>query len=234
MARAPARLTLDDLNAPLRVALGLGAGVVVSVIILLGLARAQRTGPVERPEFQDIRTVQLPAPPPPPTQSESLLQRPPPEIDVEQSPVPVPGAIRVAAAPPVPTFQPAADMQFDFSPDAFRPSPETSRDDGRRVFKQSEVDQRVVVLRKKAPSIPAWLLKEVENPRVTVLMVVNTDGSVENVHLLKSAHPEFDRLVLEAVVQWKFRPARKGGKTVRQWLQLPVYVKPPQVDHFSM
>lgn len=232
MARAHTRLSFDDVNRPARIAAGLGAGLAVSILILVGLSRAQRTGPIEVPEFQDIREVVLPTPPPPPARMEALQRRPPPAIEVDQSPVPVPGAIRVAAAPPVPTFQPAAELEFDFSPEAFKPSLDAARDAERKVYKQSEVDQRVVVLHQKTPRIPMWLFKQVRNPRVTVLMVVNTDGSVENVHLLKTAHPEFDQLVLEAVVQWKFRPARKGGKPVRQWLQLPVFVQPPIYDPF--
>jgi TonB family protein len=50
---------------------------------------------------------------------------------------------------------------------------------------------------------------------VTILMAVITeDGTVKDPCLIRSYNPEFDRALVEAVQQWKYKPARKHGKAV--------------------
>ena len=47
-----------------------------------------------------------------------------------------------------------------------------------------------------------------------VSMVVNTDGNPEQVHVVKSLGPEFDKAAVAAVEQYRFRPALQNGKPV--------------------
>ena len=45
-------------------------------------------------------------------------------------------------------------------------------------------------------------------------MLVNTDGNPEQVHVVKSFGPEFDKAAVAAVEQYRFRPALQNGKPV--------------------
>jgi len=49
---------------------------------------------------------------------------------------------------------------------------------------------------------------------VSVLFVVDAGGKVASPQVEKSSHPAFDKPALEAVKQWKFEPAVKGGQRV--------------------
>ena len=146
-------------------------------------------------------------------------------VRIAPTPIPITQLITVA--------KPSMSLQFTFDPGEFRPGGGDWQPDVDHVFQRSEVDQQVVAVFKKAPRIPTTLLREVKNPRVTVLFVVNTDGSVENVRLLRGQQPEFDRLIMDAISEWRFRPAMRKGKKVRCMTELPVYVKAPASNPFS-
>jgi len=45
-------------------------------------------------------------------------------------------------------------------------------------------------------------------------IVINTEGSVSEVTVRKSIHPQYDRKLVEAVRTWKFKPATKDGQPV--------------------
>lgn len=213
-------------------------GVAFTIAIGAGLAYFSRP-PVteEEPEVMEIRSVEIPEPPPPPPQNITRgTPLPPAPMIFEESPST--NSVRIAPtpipiAPLITEIRPSFSLQFDYNPGDFQPRGEGWEPDVNHVFQRSEVDQQVVAVFKKAPSIPTSLLREVSNPRVRVLFVVNTDGTVENVRLMKGTHPEFDRLVIEAISEWRFRPAMRKGKKVRCLSELPVYVKAPSANPFT-
>ncbi len=218
--------------------LGLAGGVGFTGVIISGLVwftRAPEPKPEE--EIQEIRAVDIPEPPPPPPQTMSRgTPLPPAPMVFEESPST--NAVRIAPtpipiAPLLTVTRPSFSLEFSFTPGEFRPEGGDWAPDVNHIFQRSEVDQQVVAIFKKAPTIPTLLLREVKNPRVTVLFVVNIDGSVENVHLLRGQQPEFDRLIVDAIAQWRFRPAMRKGKKVRCLTELPVYVKAPNANPFS-
>ena len=47
-------------------------------------------------------------------------------------------------------------------------------------------------------------------------------GCITNVHLLRSSSPELDMMGMEAVAQWRYRPARLNGRPVRVYLTVTV------------
>jgi len=49
--------------------------------------------------------------------------------------------------------------------------------------------------------------------------VVEADGSVSNVRILKGVNPQIDTLVLRTINTWKFKPATKAGRPVAVRLQ---------------
>lgn len=64
------------------------------------------------------------------------------------------------------------------------------------------------------PQFPADAPKGKFSGFVVVATVVNTDGKPEQVHVVKSLGPEFDKNAVAAVEQYRFRPALQHGKPV--------------------
>jgi TonB family protein len=62
------------------------------------------------------------------------------------------------------------------------------------------------------PKFPADAPKGKFSGIAVVAMVVNTDGKPEQVHVVKSLGPEFDKNAVAAVEQYRFRPALRNGK----------------------
>lgn len=57
---------------------------------------------------------------------------------------------------------------------------------------------------------------------IAVFSVIEPDGSVSPIGVVRSLSPELDSLAMDAVRQWKFFPASCGGAPVRQELVLEV------------
>jgi protein TonB len=49
------------------------------------------------------------------------------------------------------------------------------------------------------------------------------NGRVGDIQIeLSAGHPDLDSAAVEAVKQWRFEPARRGGQAVVVWLRMPV------------
>ena len=73
---------------------------------------------------------------------------------------------------------------------------------------------------------PAKAVEDDAQGRVLVGFIVNRDGSVDDVKVVKSVHPALDEeavRVVKAMPKWK--PGKKGGKTVRVRYTLPMTFK---------
>jgi len=88
---------------------------------------------------------------------------------------------------------------------------------------------------KKVPNIAMSIYRAVKDPRVRLLFIVNADGSVENVQMMRSsANAEFDRLIVDAIKEWRFRAAVRKGKKVRCMVELPVVVQAQSGSPFTV
>jgi periplasmic protein TonB len=47
-----------------------------------------------------------------------------------------------------------------------------------------------------------------------VEFIINTNGDVTQAQIIKSTNREFEVPAMQAVLKWKFKPGRKGGKAV--------------------
>jgi TonB family protein len=54
--------------------------------------------------------------------------------------------------------------------------------------------------------------------------VISENGTVESVRMLKPTDPKLEDLLLDAVKQWRFRPAMKDGKPVRVYYTLTLNI----------
>lgn len=233
-------LSLDQNVRPvLRRAASIMLSVLFTLALFYGISRVQRTPTSAPSRIEDLTSITLPFDAPPPLAHVS-----------EMSPVPVgtPVQFEVAAeAGPVKIqIQPAPLSPMDVSAPLARPGllarfelgagvvKTQLVDDPNHVFEKSEVDQPPVVVYRDIPEVSTAIFKRVPNPRVVLLFIVSVDGTVQDPHLLKSsADPELDQLMLDMILNWKFRPAVKHGKVVRCLIQQGVHINPPAASRFS-
>ncbi len=90
------------------------------------------------------------------------------------------------------------------------------------AFGLSEIDQKPRAVYQAAPLYPSEMRGKKVEGCVTLLFVVDATGKVSNPRVEKSTHPAFEKPALEAVRQWKFEPAVKGGQRVGCKMRLPM------------
>jgi protein TonB len=104
--------------------------------------------------------------------------------------------------------------------------PGTDGEEFSGAFSMSEIDQRPRPLMQVAAGYPSEMRARKAEGVVTVIFVVDETGRVVNPRVEKSSHPEFEKPALEAVRQWKFEPAIKGGKRVSCRMRVPFRFQP--------
>ena len=48
----------------------------------------------------------------------------------------------------------------------------------------------------------------------SVKILIGSDGRVQEASMVKSVHPVYDPLLLQATRQWMYRPAMRGGEPI--------------------
>lgn len=237
---------LDDRIGGLgRHGLNLAVGLAVSVVIFSTLSLTRHVQ-VEKPPApgEILRSLSPPNPPPPspePRKAEagaaSLLPFPTPIKGTSiLAPSPSDSLIRIRATSPAmgPVVRPNAEPNLRLDAGQFKPRSELAAADPNHVFALSEVDQPPVAIFRKVPDISQELFLSVKNPRVTLLFIVTTTGTVDRAWLLRSSgSPEFDTVMLDTIKEWEFQPAVKRGKPVRCWIQQPIVVTAPYRSPFE-
>jgi TonB family protein len=71
-----------------------------------------------------------------------------------------------------------------------------------------------VPLRKVDPRYPPDFVEQKIEGEVVLYAIIRQDGSVDSIQLVRSLDPTLDRNAMEALSQWQFRPATRGGETV--------------------
>ncbi len=95
-------------------------------------------------------------------------------------------------------------------------------DDLSGAFDVGELDQRARPIFQAAPAYPFELRQKKVEGVVHMLFIVDKDGRVVNPKVEKSDHPAFERPALDAVRQWKFEPAVRGGEKVASKMRIPI------------
>ena len=70
-----------------------------------------------------------------------------------------------------------------------------------------------VAIRQAIPPIPTGV-NGLGSPTASVRVQIGTDGKVVGATMQQSAHPLYDRLVLQAARDWLYTPATLNGKPV--------------------
>lgn len=90
------------------------------------------------------------------------------------------------------------------------------------AFSLSEIDQKPRAVFQASPLFPSEMRGKKLEGVVTVIFVVDAAGKVAEPKVEQSTHQAFDRPALDAVRQWKFEPAVRGGQRVACKMRVPI------------
>jgi hypothetical protein len=122
--------------------------------------------------------------------------------------------IQGLAASPVVEPRPVAE-----TPRSVAPTPPTGR-----LFEPADVDESPRVATRVEPQLPDDVVKRFPNDVVVVRVLVSQAGHPFRVSLLRRSlgGRSLDDVVVAAVSQWTFSPARKRGEAVSCWMNFGV------------
>ena len=68
--------------------------------------------------------------------------------------------------------------------------------------------------RKVDPRYPQSLIRAHVEGEVVLYAIIRADGSVDSIQVARSLDKELDQYAMEALAQWKFKPATRNGQPV--------------------
>ena len=92
------------------------------------------------------------------------------------------------------------------------------------------VEQQPVPVYKVNPEYPEDARRDKVEGTVWVKAVVRKDGTVKKVVILKSDNEVLNDPAIQAMLQWKFKPAVMDGQPVAVWVAIPFKFKLNQQD----
>jgi len=82
------------------------------------------------------------------------------------------------------------------------------------LFNVGDLDQKPVAQVRVQPTYPYEMSRAGITGNVTVEFIINTNGEVTQAQATHSSHREFEVPAVQAVLKWRFKPGRKGGRAV--------------------
>lgn len=89
------------------------------------------------------------------------------------------------------------------------------------LFDLQDFDQKPRVIHQPSPSMTPDMVKRAPMT-VTVQFIVDERGRVQKPTVKEPGDPMFDRAAIAAVKQWRFEPAKRGGKAVEYPTRVPI------------
>ncbi len=206
------------------------AGLAATILINGGVVAAaflMSTDILPKIRDQGIKTFDVPVDKPPPeqvakTDKEIVLQKPKPAFvdkPIVDIPVKNDGGITTT--------------------DVFSETPLLTEPDGQKIavntgikdvieralpppiFKAAARDPKFA--RDFQPDYPVGLLQREIEGKVTIKVLVGTDGRVREANVIAATHPDFAKVTQrQALSEWRFKPATRDGKPVEDWQTLTV------------
>jgi len=90
------------------------------------------------------------------------------------------------------------------------------------IFDLNEVDQKPKAVKQVKPTFPRNLQRKGVSGAVRVIFVVDQNGDVGDITIVKTSHEEFADAVLEVLPKWKFEPAMKDGQKVKARVRIQI------------
>ncbi len=143
-------------------------------------------------------------------------------------------------APPMQSDVPSVNVESAFvqklqpppPPGLDRPSgvisiPKTSASRGigkgmKDLFDLKNLDQAPTPRFQSKPIYPFEMRRAGIEGQVLVGFIVDSNGAVREAYPIRSTHREFESAAVQAVSKWRFRPGKKGGRSVNTRMQVPI------------
>ena len=212
--------------------------VAVHGLVLGSLVAASlwQVGDITPPEVVPIVFPKDPPPdggghggPPPTNHVQQQVQRPPVRVQPVEIPPDVPSVLPPTELPPIPTDGPATTggqtgrPGGPAGPGEGSPCLVNCGDSGPTTILRPGGEVRAPVgIYQPEPAYPNTARIARQQGVVILEAIIGTDGSVENLSVLKSAFPLLDEAAVSAVARWRYRPATLNGRTVRVYLTVTV------------
>lgn len=223
-----------DRTVAVDLAMSLLLGLSATALIFTGIALFQ--GPrlaQSADDWDDLGSAVLPLDlPPPPT---SAARSDEPDLGIPTNalePAPAKSEVSVAPSPALPELvapaelapRPAAAIALHL-PGSFRPKGQMSLGN-EHVFQRFEVDQVGQVLYENSPHVSRSEMGNATVLRLTLIWIVEPDGSVSNVRVgTSSGNEKVDELMADMIRQAVFSPAMKNGRKVRMMTSQQITVR---------
>jgi protein TonB len=92
-----------------------------------------------------------------------------------------------------------------------------------RIFDLADLDQQPVARFQPQPQYPFEMSRSGTTGTVEVGFICDSDGRVENAHVVASSGSnELDQAGVAGVAKWIFKPGRKGGHAVNTRMEVPI------------
>ena len=156
------------------------------------------------------RVVEPPKPvpaaePPKPKAVVKRMQRSPEPPPILAAPAEAPSPAVAPPAPPAPVESAAPPGPASASISSSQP-----------VFNADYLDN-------PAPAYPAISRRSGEQGRVILRVLVNARGGADEVQVRTSCgYPRLDEAAREAVLRWRFVPAKRGAEPIAAWVLIPI------------
>ncbi len=158
----------------------------------------------DKPEEQNDEVVENQLAPP------SLVDLPtvvPVNAFVQQiQPPPPPGLTPSKGAVTIPVTRPGANLGKGM----------------KDLFDIANLDQAPSPKFQGPPNYPFEMRRAGISGEVTVAFIVGSSGDVVEAYAIKSTQREFEQPAVQAVLKWKWRPGRKGGRAVNTKMAIPI------------
>lgn len=90
------------------------------------------------------------------------------------------------------------------------------------TFDMKQIQEKPVPVSQKEPTVTNELRNQ--QGRVYVAFIIREDGSVCSARCFQSTNRTLDNVVLQAVKEWKFKPAKVDGNAVAVRVVVPIRV----------
>lgn len=197
-------------------------GIIAAVVLFVAIPMIQAisTGLKSPNEIHEVSFVipppevldlQPPAPPKTEEESEELeIENEPPRLSLDQ--------LEMALNPSM------GDVGSGLNVDLSIDSKSLGTDD--LIFEIDDVEEIPRAIRRIQPNYPAVLKRKNVEGLVSLIFVIDTNGSVLSPTIERSTHVEFEEPALDAIRRWKFTPGKRGGEAVKVRVRLPLQFVP--------
>lgn len=197
-----------------------GLIAALALFVAIPLIQAISTGLKDPNEIQDVSFVIPPPPvleletPPPPKQEEQEeeleMDKEPPKLSLDQ--------LEMELNPSM------GNVGDGIKVDLAITSESLGTDD--LIFDIEDVDEKPRPVRTIQPNYPAVLKRKRVEGMVSLVFVIDVQGTVLAPQVERSTHVEFEEPALDAIRRWKFTPGKRGGEPVKVRVRLPLKFVP--------